>query len=134
MNKHLGSSPNILCFAPKQVTMLRLLAAILATAGSASTPTTAYAQWWKTVDGCLAYEHRGHEGASFVVDSTMTYSYVGGKWNDRISSVRCEVFCSLTVWEHRDYGGATRTFGDDTRYVGGAWNDRISSMEANCED
>lgn len=117
-----------------QVAAWSLSAPLAAIAVVASSPSVSYAQWWKTVDGCLAFEHRDYTGAEFVVDATMTYSYVGGRWNDRISSVRCEVFCSLTAWEHRDYGGATRTFGDDTRYVGGAWNDRISSMEANCEE
>lgn len=115
-----------------RLTGLRLPLVLFLLAGAAN-PHPVYAQWWKDIDGCLAYEHRGFEGAKFTVDATMTYSYVGSRWNDRISSVLCEVFCSLTVWEHRDYAGATRVFGPDTTYVGSAWNDRISSMEANCE-
>ncbi len=113
-------------------TVLRLLVASVAVTAIASTPTVGYAQWWKDVDGCLVWEHRGNSGASFIVDATQTYSYVGGRWNDRISSVTCEVYCHLIVWEHRDYQGATRTY-ESTSYVGGAWNDKISSMEASCE-
>jgi hypothetical protein len=119
---------------PTRTAVRLLAAATVAVAAIASSPTVGHAQWWKEIDGCLAFEHRDYSGAQFAVDAEYTYNYVGDRWNDRISSVRCEVFCSLTVWEHRDYGGATRIFGDDTRYVGGSWIDRISSMEANCEE
>ena len=120
--------------APERVPSMRLLAAGIAVAASIAWPTASYAQWWKTVDGCLAYEHRDYKGATFTVDATKTYSYVGTRWNDRISSIICEVYCTITVWEHRDYQGAARTFGDHTKYVGSAWNDKISSMEASCEE
>ena len=105
---------------------------VVALAFNASTPQTAYAQWWRDRDGCMVTEHRDGKGKSWIIDAGHTYSYVGGKWNDKISSVICEVFCKLRVWEHRDYQGATKVF-ENSPYVGGGWNDRISSLEASCD-
>ncbi|MBI1385795.1 MAG: hypothetical protein GC150_12875 [Rhizobiales bacterium] len=97
----------------------------------------AQAQWWKDRDGCLVAEHINGRGANWIIDAGKSYSYVGGKWNDKISTVICEVYCYLKVWEHRDFQGASRTFGGvsgaGNPYVGAAWNDRISSMQAWCD-
>lgn len=109
------------------------LAAVLAFGATPTLPTAAHAQWWKTHDGCLVTEHRDGRGKQWIVNKGETWSYVGGKWNDKISAVICEVYCKLQVWEHRDYRGATKIF-ENSPYVGGKWNDRISSMTAWCED
>jgi hypothetical protein len=98
------------------------------------------AQWWKDVDGCLVTEHIKGNGKRWVIAAGQGYSYVGGKWNDKISTVICEVYCHLQAWEHRDYQGATRTFSgsgavgrNGNPFVGNAWNDRISSLRAWCD-
>ncbi len=109
-----------------------LLSAAIALGGMCVTPPVAHAQWWKDHDGCMVTEHRDGRGKKWIVNNGETWSYVGGKWNDKISSVICEVYCRLTAWEHRDYRGARKVF-ENTPYVGGAWNDRISSMRADCD-
>lgn len=109
-----------------------VLMAAIACGAPAAMPTPAHAQWWKTHDGCMVTEHRDGRGMQWIVNDGETWSYVGGKWNDKISSVICEVFCTLTVWEHSNYQGASKVF-QNSPYVGGAWNDRISSMRAHCD-
>ncbi len=114
------------------------LNAILAVAMMISVATVdqAQAQWWKDRDGCLVTEHINGLGKRWVVDAGTNYSYVGGAWNDKISTVICEVFCHLKVWEHRGYQGASVVFSGNVgtqRFVGNAWNDRISSMQAWCD-
>ncbi|MGD9914938.1 MAG: peptidase inhibitor family I36 protein [Rhizobiaceae bacterium] len=110
-----------------------VLGLALTLGGISAAPTVAHAQWWKDHDGCLVTEHRDGKGKSWIVNAGESWSYVGGKWNDKISSVICEVYCHLQVWEHRDYRGATRVFDQTALYVGGAWNDKISSMRAWCD-
>jgi len=111
---------------------LVILAAMTALAGEIlAIPTVARAEWWHDHDGCMVTEHRDGRGKRWIIDNGQTWSYVGGKWNDKISSVICEVFCKLTAWEHRDYQGASRVF-ESTAYVGGKWNDRISSLSVSC--
>lgn len=110
-----------------------LFAATIAGAAMAASPTPAANYWPYGFSGCEIYEHRGFKGAILRFAATRTYRYVGSRWNDRISSVHCTAYCTFTAWEHRDYKGATKTFGDYTEYVGGDWNDKISSMRADCE-
>ena len=113
---------------------IRLFAAAATLVVSASFPSASHAagEWWQTHDGCLFTEHRDARGEELIVDTGYTYSYVGGHWNDRISAIICEVYCVATVWEHRDYQGASRTF-ENSSYVGSAWNDQISSLSVYCE-
>ena len=59
-------------------------------------------------------------------------SYTGGRWNDQISSIACNPYCNMQVWEHRDFRGASRMFYPNTEYVGKGWNDRISSLKVRC--
>jgi hypothetical protein len=110
-----------------------LAAATIVCAALAASPAPAADYWPHDFFGCEVYEHRGFKGAKLRFAATRTYRYVGSRWNDRISSIHCTAYCTITVWEHRDYTGATHTFGDYTEYVGGGWNDKISSMKATCE-
>ncbi|MBB3195438.1 beta/gamma crystallin domain-containing protein [Roseateles terrae] len=82
---------------------------------------------------CYAYEHRGFDGDRYTLKRKRIANYVGGKFNDKISSFRVSPGCKIVAWEHRDQKGAQITFNSDAEYVGDAWNDRISSFACRCQ-
>ena len=86
--------------------------------------------------GCIYYQHAGFQGERQSIADGTRRRYVGDPWNDQISSIACNrrAACRLTVFQHRDYGGARRTFYPNIQYVGDGWNDQISSMIAQCGD
>lgn len=73
-------------------------------------------------------------GGSFTASSDQ--SFVGWDWNDLISSMSIPPGWSVTIYQHSDFGGDSRTLeGDvaDLRHYGGpgpdgTWNDQISSV------
>ena len=83
-------------------------------------------------NGCIYYQHANFEGEQRAITDGTGRRYVGDHWNDQISSIACRPGCSVTVYEHRDYGGAHMTFHPNIQYVGDGWNDQISSMVARC--
>lgn len=85
-------------------------------------------------EGCFYYEHESFNGRRREIPVGLKRKYVGDEWNDKISSVACSSGCALSVWEHRDFVGARRTFAGAIQYVGDEWNDRISSVEPVCGD
>ena len=82
--------------------------------------------------GCVAYEHIDFGGHTFTIRGNYDLSYFGSRWNDKISSIACNPYCSMTVWADRDFKGASTTFYPNTAFVGDAWNDRISSAKVRC--
>jgi hypothetical protein len=82
--------------------------------------------------GCMYYQHANFGGGSASIAGGIRRR-LGSAWNDEISSVACHPYCRLTVYEHREFGGARRVFRGNISFVGEAWNDEISSMEASCE-
>lgn len=82
--------------------------------------------------GCVYYEHRDFQGASFSVQGSTASNYIGDQWNDRISSIACSPGCSVTVWEHANYGGQAWRVGGSVPWVGQYWNDRISAFDQRC--
>lgn len=52
-----------------------------------------------------------------------------GKYNDEISSIQVAPGWKVTVYEHGNFGGWSKTFTSDTGYVGGSYNDEISSVK-----
>jgi hypothetical protein len=82
--------------------------------------------------GCYYYEHEGFKGERRDIPAGLRRKYVGDHWNDKISSIACSTGCSLRVWEHRDFTGASRIFHPNIVYVGDAWNDEISSLAPVC--
>lgn len=82
--------------------------------------------------GCVYYEHAEFQGASFAVNGSSSLDYVGQYWNDRISSIACSPYCTVTVWEHANYGGRSWRTGGRVPYVGQGWNDRVSSLVQRC--
>ncbi|WP_298610529.1 peptidase inhibitor family I36 protein [uncultured Thiothrix sp.] len=80
---------------------------------------------------CLMYEHINFTGAVLPVRGNL--NSVGPTWNDRVSSVRVPNNCQLTVYQHIDYDGDSRTFGPGAvASVGNLWNDQISSAVCSC--
>lgn len=81
--------------------------------------------------GCMYYEHANFEGKSTSIPGGIRRR-LGSAWDDEISSIACNPYCHLTVYEYRDFNGADETFGGQISFVGEAWNDDISSMVATC--
>jgi hypothetical protein len=81
---------------------------------------------------CYAYKHRGFRGDRYTLGRKKIATYVGDKFNDKISSFRVSPGCKIVAWEHRDRKGAVVTFNSDAEYVGDDWNDRISSFACRC--
>ena len=82
---------------------------------------------------CTVYEHNDFRGWSHRISSRRPTSWVGNRYNDRISSVQVSRGCSLRVYEHRDFKGRSHTFrrGRHDNMPRG-WNDRISSAKCRC--
>ncbi|MCB1619540.1 MAG: peptidase inhibitor family I36 protein [Thiothrix sp.] len=80
---------------------------------------------------CQMYEHANFAGGVLPVRGNM--AWVGDNWNDKVSAVKVPSSCSLTVYQHINYGGDSRTFGPgSTAYIGNLWNDQISSARCSC--
>jgi len=80
-------------------------------------------------DGVCFYTDAYFGGESFCLDRNERLSFVGERYNDRISSIR--VFGSarrITVFEHHYFEGARRTIAGDISNLGN-FNDKISSIE-----
>jgi len=64
--------------------------------------------------------------------ATLTPSY----WNDQISAVRVESGCTITLYEHENYGGAQVTYTEGpvsyNDLNGDGFNDRMSSYKCTC--
>lgn len=83
------------------------------------------------VEGCALYEHDGYRGRVNALGPNTRHPVLRG-FNDRLSSLALAPRCELTVYEHADFQGASRRFGDDVPEVGRAWNDRVSSAICSC--
>ena len=110
--------------------------ALAAGSASAGGPVSTRGGPQPSFRGCVYYQHAGFQGERQAIAAGTRRRYVGDHWNDQISSIACNrnAFCRLIVYEHRDYGGASRIFYPNVQYVGDEWNDRISSMIARCGD
>src|SRR5262249_2974520 len=82
--------------------------------------------------GCILYEHANFAGHTFTIRGNYNLSYIGDRWNDKVSSIACNPYCEVTVFEHRDFKGRSWKVGANIQYVGGGWNDRISSARVRC--
>jgi hypothetical protein len=82
-------------------------------------------------NGCMYYQHSNFGGGSAAIRGGIRRK-LGSDWNDEISSIACNAYCEVTVYEHRDFNGAHRTFRGNISFVGEGWNDDISSLVARC--
>lgn len=83
-------------------------------------------------NGCILFEHADFGGHKFTIRGNYNLSYVGSRWNDKVSSIACNPYCEVTVFEHRDFAGASWKIGGNIQYVGDDWNDQISSARVRC--
>ncbi|WP_219906909.1 peptidase inhibitor family I36 protein [Enhygromyxa salina] len=77
------------------------------------------------------YEHYHYGGDHRDISGGDT-SYIGGPWNDKVSSVKVRSGCALNVYEHANYEGKHKTLAGRVRWIGSGWNDRISSYTCSC--
>ena len=74
------------------------------------------------------YEHINYQGASFCASADS--NWVGGTWNDRISSVKIPAGYKVSLFEHINYGGRVLALtGDTPNLVGLNFNDAASSLK-----
>ena len=103
--------------------------------------TTATAESVATPDGTAAavsaaaaaspvcfYEHVNYGGASFCASADS--NWVGGAWNDRVSSVKVAAGYKVTLYWDINYGGKTLVLsGDTANLVTLGFNDQASSFK-----
>jgi Beta/Gamma crystallin len=79
-------------------------------------------------DGACFYTDSDYRGERFCLNSNERVSSVGGRYNDRISSVRIFGRARVTVYKHTNYGGSHRTYTHDAPHLGDL-NDEITAIE-----
>jgi len=97
---------------------------------------------------CTVYEHRDYGGAHWTLrngdvlrmvrapdvgtsDGIHRFIYQPS-WNDKVSSFKVDPGCSLTLWEHVNYGGSRFRANKSYSYVGDGWNDKASDAVCEC--
>ena len=101
-----------------------------ATAESVATPsgTAAAAAAAAAASPVCFYEHVNYGGASFCASADS--NWVGGAWNDRVSSVKVAAGYKLTLYWDINYGGKTLVLtGDTANLVPLGFNDQASSFK-----
>ena len=87
---------------------------------------------------CTFYADREFGGASAVLAAGEDGSWVGDRWNDRISSIRCRPGCAAEVWRDIDYGGGPLRMSGrmyiEERELDAWWDNSINSIEVRCDD
>lgn len=98
---------------------------------------------------CTVYEHRDFGGAHWTLqngdvlrmvrppelgisDGIHRFIYEAS-WNDKVSSFKVGPTCTLTLWEHVNYGGHHFRANRSRSYVGDRWNDKASDAVCECE-
>ena len=79
-------------------------------------------------DGACFYTDSDYRGERFCLNSNERVSSVGGRYNDRISSIRIFGRARVTVYKHTNYGGSHRTYTHDAPHLGDL-NDEITAIE-----
>ena len=80
-------------------------------------------------DGACFFTDAEFRGDSFCVSVNERGRYVGGRFNDRISSIRVFGRARVIAYEHDDFGGDRKVYSGDVWNLAGSFNDRISSFE-----
>lgn len=111
----------------RYVSFVFALCVVVASAAGLFAPQLAQAE-----ECAVMYEHARFEGQSAPVDAGENVDWVGDEWNDMISSFKVGSGCSLTVYEHSKYEGASKTYTSSSNFVGDDWNDQISSFTCSC--
>ncbi|WP_434427450.1 peptidase inhibitor family I36 protein [Nannocystis pusilla] len=77
------------------------------------------------------YEHTNHKGSSLPINTGKS-PWIGGPWNDHVSSLKVRPGCVFNAYEHKDFKGNHKGFSGNVPSVGGSWNDKISSYTCTC--
>jgi len=78
------------------------------------------------------FEHINFGGDRREVNNGASVRWIGGPWNDQVSSMKVRNGCVLNAYEHVNFGGAHATFLGHVPWVGNGWNDKMSSFTCRC--
>jgi hypothetical protein len=81
----------------------------------------------------VIYEHKDFGGSSRAVAAGEAVAWIGDDWNDQMSSARVSAGCTLVVYEHANFKGASEKYRKDKKWVGDAWNDQVSGYRCTCD-
>jgi hypothetical protein len=79
-------------------------------------------------EGVCFYMDSDYRGEMFCAGSGESQQNVGGRYNDKISSIRIFGRAEVTVYDDENFGGQSKTFSQDAPNLGD-WNDRITSFQ-----
>ncbi|NPD17775.1 hypothetical protein HOY34_21655 [Xinfangfangia sp. D13-10-4-6] len=102
--------------------------------------------------GCQVFEHKDFKGRSYVMPSGVmliaandpgyrtttnghSFEYIevfSRRWNDDIGSVKMGPGCRVTLYEHVDKRGKSKTFAGNTARLGW-WNDEAGRASCLCD-
>ena len=74
------------------------------------------------------FEGSFYRGRSMVLPNYN--EFVGGDWDDKISSTKCQEPCIVIAFEDRKYEGRQRSYGSNNTFVGSSMQNTISSLVA----
>jgi hypothetical protein len=104
----------------------KMIAGALLALGLLGAPSAAHARECATL-----YEHIDYKGDKRHI-GTGTVKWIGGIWNDQVSSIRVAPGCALNAYEHVNLRGDQKSFSGSIPWVGEGWNDKISSLVCTC--
>ncbi|MEU6868135.1 hypothetical protein ABZ924_33735 [Streptomyces sp. NPDC046876] len=81
--------------------------------------------WSDANSGGSEFTFRGSVGCNWRYPEFNDLSKWG--WNDVVSSAQ-GITCPITLWEHKDFRGASQTYHGYNAYVGDGMNDKASSV------
>jgi hypothetical protein len=83
-------------------------------------------------DCAVMYEHI-HFGGDLRQVGLGTNPWIGGPWNDHVSSMKVSPGCVLNAYEDKGLVGSHKAFHGEVPWVGDDWNDQISSYTCTCD-
>lgn len=80
-------------------------------------------------NGVCFFTDADYRGDSFCAGKNESMDYVGGRYNDRISSIRVFGNARVIVYEHDNFDGDRHLITRDVPNLAGKFNDKISSFQ-----
>lgn len=82
---------------------------------------------------CRLYEHSNYQGTEYRVLRNHSIRSMGDDFNDKASSAIVPAGRRLIIYQHRQFGGDTRTLNPgDYSSLGNLWNDITSAAKCRC--
>jgi hypothetical protein len=78
-------------------------------------------------NGACFYMDENYGGDTFCLNAGEERQELDGRFNDRISSIRIFGQAQVVVYEHRNFGGASKSFRGDASNLQD-WNDKITAI------